>query len=112
VAPQPVGVQGEVFFTATIQIPANLPSSGQFFLSSSSTQISPIAVDDELAFILSGQEVFVKRFSFDGQTIHPEIVETPDHIMESMAGEAVTILFRDVFGDRVSATAVWLLYIP
>ncbi|MCL4266213.1 MAG: DUF11 domain-containing protein [Anaerolineae bacterium] len=112
VAPRPALFQGEVFFTATIPIPADLPPTGQFFLSADPDQPTPVSVDDELAFVLNGQELFVKRFSTDGQTIYPEIVPLPRQTMVFMAGQTVTVVFRDVFSDQVSATSLWIVYIP
>jgi hypothetical protein len=112
IAPRPVVMQGEVFFTTTIMIPADLPATGQFFLSSQPNQLSAISVDDELVLLHDSSEVFTRRFSTDGQTIHPEIVELPRTPLESLAGESITVLYRDVFSENVSATAVWLLYVP
>jgi hypothetical protein len=112
IAPRPVVMQGEVFFTATIMIPTDLPVTGQFFLSSQPNQLSAISVDDELVLLHDGSEVFTKRFSTDGQTIYPEIVELPRALLTSLAGESITVLYHDVFSENVSATAVWLLYIP
>jgi hypothetical protein len=112
IAPRPVVMQGEVFFTTTIMIPTDLPATGQFFLSSQPNQLSAISVDDELVLLHDGSEVFTKRFSTDGQTIYPEIVELPRALLTSLAGESITVLYHDVFSENVSATAVWLLYIP
>ncbi len=112
VEPRPVLSQGEVFFTATIQIPADLPPTGQFFLSADPDQLTAVSVDDELAFVMNGQEIFVHRFSIDGQTIYPAIVPLPRQTMELMAGQTVTVVFRDVFSDQVSATSLWIVHIP
>ncbi|WP_316311659.1 hypothetical protein, partial [Clavibacter michiganensis] len=40
VAPRPALSQGEVFFTATVHIPADLPTTGQFFLSADPDQLT------------------------------------------------------------------------
>ncbi len=112
VAPRPIASEGEIFYTANIHVPADLPPTGQFFFSAAADELNAISVDDELAVILNGEEVFVKRFSINGQTINPEIVPLPRQTMVLMAGQTVTVVFRDVFGDQVSATPVWIVHIP
>ncbi len=105
-------IQGAIFYTATIAIASNIPTTGQFFLSSQPNQISPIVVDDELAIMLNGNELFVKLFSSAGQLVQPEIVELPRPIAEQMAGQTVAIIYRDVYGYSVSASSVWLIWVP
>lgn len=108
---QPVN-QGDTFFTTLIDIPTDLPATGQFFLSSQHDQISAIGVDDELAILANGNELFVKTFSIDGQTVHHEIVEIPRSVIEQLAGETATFEYRDVFGNFTSASPVWLIWVP
>jgi hypothetical protein len=44
---RPVTAVREVFYTTTLNIPAALPETGQFFLSSQQEQLSQMVVDDE-----------------------------------------------------------------
>ena len=108
---QPID-QGDTFYTATVAIPNSIPASGQFFLSAQSDQISKIGVDDELAIVLDGNELFVKTFALNGNTIYHEIVEVPRDVMEQMAGQSVSVIYRDVYGQQASASEVWLIWVP
>lgn len=108
---QPID-QGETFYTATVAIPDSIPTTGQFFLSAHSNQISKIGVDDELAIVLNGNELFAKTFALNGNAIHHEIVEVPRNVMEQMAGQTVSFIYRDVYGQQASASEVWLIWVP
>lgn len=104
--------QGETFYTATVAIPDDIPTTGQFFLSADADFISKIGVDDEVAIVLDSDELFVKTFALNGSTIHQEIVEVPRNVMEQMAGQTVSVIYRDVYGQQASASEVWLIWVP
>ena len=103
---------GVTFYTATIAMPSNIPATGQFFLSAQPDQISPIWVDDELVISLNNNELFTKLFSPSCQPVQAESVEVPRTIIEQLAGESPTITYRDVCGNNVGASAVWLIWAP
>jgi hypothetical protein len=111
IATEPI-IQGKTFYTTTIFIPSNIPVTGQFFLSADSGYISKIGVDDELAIVLAGNEIFVITFALNGSTIHHEIVEVPRNVVEQMAGQTVSVIYRDVYGQQASASEVWLIWVP
>ena len=112
IASRPVTVSGEVFFSTTLNIPPTLSETGLFFLSSDQDQLTEIVVDDEFAILLDGEEVFVYTFSSVGHPPQSMIVEIPRSVMEPLAGQAITVVYRDVFSHAVSASAIWLQYIP
>jgi hypothetical protein len=111
IAVRPVVVQGEVFYTTSIQIPGQLPSGGHFYFSSQRDAVAAALVDDAMAILLGGSEVFTYDFSPGGTPV-PAIVEVPRATMEQLAGETVTVEYRDVYGSVVEASAMWLVWAP
>jgi hypothetical protein len=111
IAERPVAYQGEVFYTTSVQIPGQLPSGGHFYFSAQRDTLAEVAVDDELVVLLDGGEVFAYDFSTSGTPV-PAIVEVPRTTMEQLAGQTVTIEYRDVYGSVVGASAMWLIWTP
>ncbi len=109
---RPATVIGEVFYTTTINIGANLPASGKFYLSSAADAPVAAKVDDEVALILNGVTAFTYKYGQPGLGVQPALVEVPRSVMEQIAGKTITIEFRDVYGDKVSATALYLIWAP
>jgi hypothetical protein len=103
--------QGEVFFTKSVQIPDDLPSSGHLYFSAQPDIIAAVVVDDELAVLLDGTEFLTYDFSTSGFP-HPAFVEMPRSIMERLAGRTITIEYRDVYSFFVSASTMWLIWVP
>jgi len=108
---RPVAYQGEVFYTTSIPIPGQLPSGGHFYFSSQPDTVAAALVDDAMGVLLGGSEVFAYDFSTGGFP-KPAIVEVPRATMEQVAGETVTIEYRDVYGSVVEASAMWLVWTP
>jgi uncharacterized repeat protein (TIGR01451 family) len=107
-----VAFQGETFYSTTIQIPARLPPAGSFYLSSEPDQVSPVLVDDDLVILLNDIEHFTYHFSAGGRPPQPAIVEVPRETMEPLAGQTVIVQYRDVYGDVVEASPMWLIWVP
>ena len=106
---------GEVFYTETIQLPANLRADGTYYLSSQPDTVAPIMVDDELALLVGDVEVFTYRFSADGNPPAPPVSATvaiPTAVMAQLAGQTVTIEYRDIYGSLIEATAIWWIWVP
>ncbi|MFP4395331.1 MAG: hypothetical protein ACLFTI_08720, partial [Anaerolineales bacterium] len=108
--------QGEVFYRTTFALPSELPTDGRYYLSSSSDSVAEIMVDDALALVdANGEDAFYYLFSADGDPPappEPAIVEIPAATMAQLAGQTVTLEYRDVFASVVEATEVWLIYVP
>ena len=109
---RPVDIQGEVFYTTAVQMPAQLPSGGRFYLSAKLEQVSPIMVDDDLAIVFNDADHFVYHFSPGGQIPQPAIVEIPRSLMESWIGQELVIEYRDVYGVEIQASPIWLIWVP
>ncbi len=105
---RPVTIQGEIFFSTTVDIPETIPGTGQFFLSAHPEQLNPVVVDDELVMLLNGNEVFVYTFSELGGSPQAAIVEVPRSVLIALTGQKVVINYRDAFGHSVSASQIWL----
>jgi spore coat protein U-like protein len=108
---RPVAYQGEVFYATTVRIPASLPTWGQFYFSSQPDAVAPVLVDDELAVLVGGVEIFSYDFSADGSPT-PAILEVPRSMMEQLAGQIVSIEYRDVYSYLVEASDMWLIWVP
>jgi hypothetical protein len=108
---RPVAYQNEIFYTKTIQIPKQLPSSGHFYFSAQPDSLTNALVDDKIAILLNGVEVFSFDFSQSGLP-QPALVQIPRATMEQLAGQNVTIRYRDVYGYVVEATNMWLVWRP
>jgi hypothetical protein len=109
---RPIIVMGEVFYTTTANIGANLPPDGTFYLSSSTNTPVAAAVDDEVVILLNGTELFSFTYGQLGSGVTPALVEVPRSVMQQIAGETVTIEFRDVYGVIVAATVMYLIWSP
>jgi hypothetical protein len=95
----------------SLEVPADLPLGGHFFFSSRPDQITTVLVDDELAMLLDGVEVFAHDFSTSGRPTSA-IVEVPRSVMAQLAGQFVTIEYRDVYSAVVEASEMWLIWTP
>jgi hypothetical protein len=109
---RPVVRQGEVFYATSVRIPATLPPTGHFYLSSQRDAVAEVIVDDELAIRWNGADVFTHLFSISGHPPEPAVVQVPRTIIEQLAGQTVTVEYRDVYGVVVSASAMWLVWTP
>jgi hypothetical protein len=108
---RPAAYQGEVFYTTSVQIPDELPSSGRFYLSSQRDAVAEVLVDDELTIVLDEAEVFAYNFSTSGYPMSAT-VEVPRPTMEQLAGRTVTVEYQDIYAYFVEASAMWLIWIP
>ena len=108
---RPVAYQGEVFYTTSVRIPDPLPPGGRFYFSSQRDAVAQVLVDDELVVLLDAAKVFSYDFS-TGVTPVPAIVEVPRTTMEQLAGRTVTIEYRDVYGEIIEASTMWLIWSP
>jgi len=106
-----VAYQGEVFYRRTVQIPAELPSGGKFYFSSRRDAVAEVLVDDELAVLLDGVDVFTYLFSGSGSPV-PALVEVPRTTMVQLAGRTAVIEYRDVYSSLVEASEMWLIWMP
>ncbi len=107
-----INEKGEVFYTHAVHMPADLPTSGRYYLSADRNQVTEIMVDDTLAVTLDGQDVFVYNFSTPIKRPVPAIVELPREQVLQWAGKTVNFEYRDVYGAVVEATPVWLIWVP
>jgi hypothetical protein len=112
ISQRPVAYQGEVFHTTSVRMPEALPSGGRFYFSSQRDAIAEALVDDELAVLVDGAEVFSYRFSSGDTPPQAAIVEVPRATLAVLVGRAVTMEYRDVYGAVVEASAVWLIWMP
>jgi len=103
--------QGEVFYTTTVRLPDELPQGGAFYFSSQPHAAADALVDDELVVWLDGQQVFVFDFSTSGYPT-PSRVQVPRTTMEQLAGETVEIVYRDRYAALISASEMWLIWVP
>ncbi|MDA0244329.1 MAG: Ig-like domain-containing protein [Chloroflexi bacterium] len=110
IAPRPATQSGEVFFTTSVSLPALHPT-GSYQLSASPTTAVPVVVDDEIALLLNGQELFVHNF-VGANGIEPAVVPIPRTIMAQLAGQTVNIVLRDVQGGNIGASSIYLRWVP
>jgi hypothetical protein len=108
---RPVDYQGEVFYTTSVQIPDELPTGGRFYFSSQRNTVAEALVDDELVVLLDGPKVFAYNFSTSGRPV-PAIVEVSRATMEQLAGQTVTIQYRDLYAAVVESSTMWLIWTP
>jgi hypothetical protein len=108
---RPVNHRGEIFYTRSVEIPAQIPPSGHFYFSSQPDTVANVLVDDELAVLLNGEEVFIYDFSTSGSP-KPTVLEVPRQIIEQWAGQTVVVEYRDVYGSVVEASEIWLIWVP
>jgi hypothetical protein len=103
---RPISTVGEIYYTTTFTLNTPLPAGGRFYLSASATSVTAVTVDDELAILMDGQEVYARLLTT------PQMVELPRSLLESWGSQPVTVIFRDVYGDVVGSQPVWLIWQP
>jgi hypothetical protein len=108
---RPIAYPGEVFYTTFVQIPEELPAGGHFYFSSQPDRVAAVLVDDELVMRSGGAQVFAYDFSTSGSPV-PAVVEVPRAVMEQLAGQTVSIEYRDRYADVIGASAIWLIWVP
>jgi PKD repeat protein len=108
----PVQKKGEIYFTASVNIPDQLPEGGSFYLSSRPDEPAETLIDDELSFFLCEQVIWGHNYAPGCVGLEPAIVEIPRETMEEMAGRTLTIQYQDVCGGSVGAKPVWLIWVP
>jgi uncharacterized repeat protein (TIGR01451 family) len=112
IAARPVSEQGETFYTEILRLDSEPPLEGRFYFSSDPDQIRSILVDDQLALLQNGQEIFSHTFSKEATSPAPAIVEVPRQIVTAITEGNVTLEYRDVYGDIIEASEVWLIWSP
>jgi hypothetical protein len=109
---RPAPYKGIVFYSTTIQIPAALPEGGRFYLSSRPYQVSPVVVDDDIVLRIGNTIYFVHHFSPGGRPPGQAILEIPRTTMAQLAGQTVTVEYRDVYAALIAASEMWLVWTP
>jgi hypothetical protein len=99
---------GEIFYTTTITIPAELPAGGRFYLSSSPTSAQPALVDDELRMLNGATTIFSHVYSTSRPV--PQLVEVPRATLAAVAGQTVTVQFADRYSGEVQSTPMYLIW--
>ena len=108
---RPIRHRGEVFYQAPVRMPDELPAGGSFYFSAQPTGRTQVLVDDELAVLVDGHEVFAQDFSTGGSPV-PATVEMPRATLQQMVGRTVLIEYRDVYGSVIEASEMWLIWVP
>ncbi|MCP4421845.1 MAG: hypothetical protein GY805_34970 [Chloroflexi bacterium] len=101
----------EVFYSTTIQVPQEIPATGNFYLSAQPNAIEEVLVDDEVVIELDGSVIFTHDFSTSGFPQYATIV-IPRITMEQMAGQTVIVEYHDVYDSVVTASEMWLIWVP
>ena len=102
---------GEVFYTTVARLPDELPAGGRFYFSAQPQVVVESLVDDELVVRLDGRPVFTFDFSTSGRPI-PARVQVPRTTMEQLAGEMIEVSYRDRYAVQVSASEMWMIWVP
>ncbi len=103
---------GETFYSAPLTLSVSaLPSGGMFYLSSQPGAVQPVLVDDMVALVKGGSDIFSYDFWQSGVST-PAAVQVPRSVVEQILAGGVTIEYRDLYGAMVSASAVWLIWVP
>jgi DNA-binding beta-propeller fold protein YncE len=103
---------GETFYSAPLTLSVSaLPSGGMFYLSSQPGAVQPVVVDDMVALVKGGSDLFSYDFSQSGVPT-PAAVQVPRSVVEQILAGGVTIEYRDLYGASVSASEVWLIWAP
>jgi hypothetical protein len=100
--------EGEIFYSRLVTIPDPLPAGGRFYFSSQPDKVAEIFVDDRIVIMLDGVDVFWYQSVLGKENI----VEIPRPVMAQIAGKPVVVEYRDMFGAVLSATDVWLIWVP
>lgn len=113
IAPRPAASTGEVFSSVPVTLGVDtLPVGGHFYLSSSTHYVAPILIDDEIAFVLDGADIYAHTFSTaDGSSVSA-VLELPRSVLDSILVGGVTLEYRDVFGGSVAASSVAIIWEP
>ena len=106
-----VRYRGEVFYATPVRLPDALPAGGTFYFSAQPQAVAECMVDDELIVRLDGKQVFVFDFSASGRP-EPARVQVPRATIEQLAGETVEIVYRDRYAALISASDMWLIWVP
>ena len=106
-----VNTVGEVFYETTIQIPTELPSTGEFYLSSQPNRLTPVLVDDAIALKLGESVLFSYDFS-EGDDVHYATISIPMDVVQAMKGNTITVEYYDIYGNYVSSSEMWLIWVP
>ncbi|MCB8928566.1 MAG: right-handed parallel beta-helix repeat-containing protein [Ardenticatenaceae bacterium] len=101
----------ETFFSTAIQIPADLPPTGDFYFSAQPYAVSPVLVDDEIIVRVNGSIIYTHDFSADGLPQFATLI-IPRPLMEQISGQTAVIEYRDVYGNVVTASEMWLIWVP
>ncbi|MCP4358405.1 MAG: hypothetical protein GY796_10355, partial [Chloroflexi bacterium] len=107
---RPLNMVGEVFYTKTITIPAALPAGGHYYLSASDNITTAAVVDDALVILLNGTEAFMNDYTINNNIPIATLVELPQATMQGLAGQTIIIEYRDVHGQYVGASEMWLIW--
>ncbi|HYF64120.1 MAG TPA: hypothetical protein VD886_14960, partial [Herpetosiphonaceae bacterium] len=108
---QPATGRGMIFWTATITLPAALPATGRYVLSSRPDGVSPALVDDGIVLSAGVTELFRYDYGAGGQP-QPQVVEIPLAALAPRAGQAITAQLQDLHGSLIAASAVYLIWVP
>jgi uncharacterized repeat protein (TIGR01451 family) len=103
--------QGEVFYTTEVRLPDEMPAGGAFYFSSQSMAVTDALVDDVLIVRLDGREVFSFDFSIGGYPA-PAHVPIPRATMAQLAGRTAEVVYQDRYATAISASDVWLIWVP
>jgi uncharacterized repeat protein (TIGR01451 family) len=115
--PQRPAEQGEVFYTTQVRIPADIPDTGRFYLSSRQDAVIEVLVDDEIVIsCYQGTDAEVKEVwshAFVGSGgPEPAMVEVPRQVVEEVVGRIIVVEYWDLYGVQVEATTMWLIWVP
>ncbi len=112
IAPRHVRSEDETFYSQSFRMPSNIPSTGRFFLSRSSSELRSVVVDDVFVLSAGGKEIFEYDFSEGFARPTRARVEIPRGIIEDLTGQTFTVIYRDRYGGLVSADEIWLVWVP
>lgn len=101
---QPVTTPGATFYTTTLVLNTAIPEEGYFYFSSAPTSLQPVSVDDQIVLVHEGVEIYSEL------AIPPVILEVPRAVVETIAAGGVILEYRDMYGDQVGASPVWLVW--
>ena len=98
---------GETFYTNSVNVPA-INTGCTSYLSASSSEATPILVDDILQLWVGSNLVFEHDFSQTGSLVE-ESFTLPPSVVEQLSGETVTVTMKDFYGYIVSSTPIYLV---
>ncbi|MDY7075372.1 MAG: choice-of-anchor D domain-containing protein [Chloroflexota bacterium] len=109
---QPASARGVVFYTSTLSLTGTLPANGCSYFSGAPDQIVPFVVDDQLALVRGGQDIFSYTFSSEGAHPTAAVVPVPLQIVAEIAAGDVVLEYRDVYDVLIYADEMWLIWTP